>query len=170
MKVLKVFLVVIGVAAVGFLVTGLATPKEFRGQLSVKLPCSKVKIWDALSDIEHLPQHRKEITKVEILGLSNKGYHRWKEYTGHDQYMIFELTNQEYEKRMTVTMTESTFGMTGSWTYLLEGADSTSTNFTVIEDSKIDDLFVRAMVTMTGRGRFLKHEVSDVARQVGASQ
>ena len=106
MRFLKVILVVVAVVTVGFFITGLATPNEFHGQSSIVLPESKIAIWNALTDIKHLPERRKEVTKVEMLGLNSKGNPYWKEWAGNDQYMIFEMAQQEYPDKITMNMIE----------------------------------------------------------------
>lgn len=159
MKVLKVVLVVLAVMLTGFVLTGLLTPLEYHGQVSVLLPASKTQVWDQLIDIEHLPDRRKEIQKVEILGLNKNGNRSWKEYADGGQYMIFEVLELDYHKRMVINLQESSFGMTGTWSYDLSGDDSTKTNLTVTEDTKINNMFLRALVTLTGRNRFLKSEI-----------
>jgi hypothetical protein len=165
MRFLKVILVVLGVVTVGFFVTGIATPKEFHAQLSVSLPASKIRVWNMLTDIKHLPERRKDVTKIEMLGLNSKENPYWKEYAGKDQFMVFEMANQEYPNRMVINMTESTFGMTGSWTYQLDGNDSI-TNLTVTEDSKIQSYITRSILTMTSRAHFLKREVISIKKTI----
>ena len=166
MKVLRVVLVVLAVVSIGFLITGIAAPKDFQGQVTVALPATKAKIWDNLVTIELLPQKRKEIKRVEILGLNTKGNRYWKEYAANSQWMIFELLEQDYQSKMTVNMQESTFGMSGTWSYILTPIDSNNTNFTVIENTHIDNILVRAYVTITGRDKFLKDEIKYMKKDV----
>jgi hypothetical protein len=168
MKVSKIILIVLAVmiSITGiFYLMGHFASREFKGTVTQKVEASPISIWDLLNDIDGLPSRRKEITKVERMGKNEKGFERWKEHTDMGGYMVFEITELIPKEKMVVEMKESTFGMSGTWTYQLN-EEGNATVVTVTEDSNTDNVWLRSIMTLAGRDANLKIEVEKIEEGV----
>ena len=157
MKIVLSLLGVVVVLVISFLSIGLMTAKTYQGQMTQTLPCSPQVLWKTLTDLKALPDRHREIAKVEILGTNAQGLQKWKEYTDMGGSIVFETIEEIPEKKWTIRMSESTFGMQGVWTYELAG-DNTQTHLTILEDSQIDKIALRSLITLMGRNINIKRE------------
>lgn len=141
-------------------ILGLLSPRTYHGSIegTINTPISTV--WDELSSLEHIPVRHPEITRVELLSTTAEGYRQWKEYTDLGGYIIFETTDEVSEKKLVNKMDDSSFGMTGTWTYQLAPINSSSTQITITEDSTISRLYLRAIMTLIGREKNLAAELT----------
>ena len=73
-------------------------------------------------------------------------------------YIIFEVMEEVPYQKITMRMSESTFAMTGTWTYELEKQDK-ETRVTIKEDSENHSVYVRSILTLYGRDANLKQEM-----------
>lgn len=149
--------IVVGIFLALLLIGSLA-PKEFSGSVVHTFDAPKEVIWNILTDIEGLPTRRREIVSVERLSASESGRPRWKENTNMSGYILFEATEEKLHQRLVYTMLESSFGMSGVWSYEFEPKGDTVT-LTISEKSQIDAVLVRAVMTLSGRDANLQREV-----------
>lgn len=151
---LWIIIALVLLAVVVFVVAGLIGKKFFAGSRSKVFPnLSAENVWNYLMDVEALPSRRKEIKSVEILEDD-----KWKEYTDMGGWILFERTEKVKNKKLTLNMIESTFGMSGTWTYELNDTEK-GLKVTIYEESNIDSFFAKAMMTLVGRDANLKQEL-----------
>lgn len=133
------------------------TPPEFLGTIQKQIPVSVSKVWDYIADIEGTPLRKTEIKKIEVLERKDSGIFKWKEYTDMGGYMLFEKT-EEPLKKIEKRMIDSSFGMTGTWLYEIQGNEDLSV-VTIPENSKTIKPLVKLMLVLSGRDANLKREM-----------
>ena len=74
-------------------------------------------------------------------------------------YALFERWRYDENNQYTVKMTESSFGMTGIWTYELDRLDKFETIVRISEQSEIDSLWVKLAMMFAGRDKNLDLEM-----------
>lgn len=139
-------------------IIGSSTPFAFTGTTTALLPATRREVWTELTDLNALAQRRPEVIAVEPLDNTEDGRKRWKEHTKRGGSIIFSIAEEQPERRLAVRMEESTFGMTGTWTYELADAGA-STALTIHEESFTTSVLLRALMTMSGRDTNLRREI-----------
>lgn len=81
-------------------------------------------------------------------------------------HVVFEKIEEVPAKKLSLRMSESTFGMTGTWTYELEGSEMTK--ITITEESSIKSIPVRTVMTLAGRDGNLRKEISILVQALKA--
>ena len=163
---MKILFTIVGIIALLFLIfviIGILAPRSHEGKVSATYDNSPEEIWRILSDIESLPDRRREIVDIEILEPSADGFKRWKELTDMRGYAIFEMLAEVENELIEISMTESTFGITGTWKYEIQEIDS-STTVTITENSTTCKILVRSMLTIAGRNATLKQELKNLEK------
>ena len=140
-----------------FFAVGLFSKAEFSCTETRVINAPAEKIWILLNDLKGLPERRHEVIKIEILNNNNLGFKTWKEYTDMQGYILFEITEQIPEQLLTINMKESSFGMTGTWKYELV-QEGQKTKVTISENSRIDEIKLRSLMTFIGRNSNIRNE------------
>ena len=159
LKIVSGVLVALLVAVLGLLAGAHFSDGSFEGTVEKKLMYEDSDIWPVLTDVEDLPSRRAEILEVEVLERDANGPLRWKEHTDMGGYALFERWRYDENNQYTVKMTESSFGMTGIWTYELDRLDKFETIVRISEQSEIDSLWVKLAMMFAGRDKNLDLEM-----------
>lgn len=158
-----IFLIILSSVVTGFILLsigiGLTTPSIFRGTIHGTITASRADVWAELINLDHIPARHKEITSVELVNTTDQGYRQWKENTDLGGYIIFETIDEISQEKLVNKMDASSFGMTGTWTYVLEDLTPSSTELTIQEESVINNIFLRALFTIVGRDKNLRQEL-----------
>lgn len=155
-----------------FIFIGAAAPKTYHGSATVRLSAPPERVWQVLTDLEGLPKRRPEITKVEVTGINDQGYKMWREHTDMGGFIDFEIIEEVSQEKIVIRMNAATFGMTSQWVYELKrfgvpGAlpgSEDETELTITEDSTINNLFIRALMTIVGRNSNIKQEFESLKK------
>lgn len=147
-----------------FIAIGALSPSAYQGTRTVQLSASPERVWKELTDLQSLPQKRREVIGVEILESRGTSPWKWKELTDMGGHITFEKIEEVPQKKLSLRMIESSFGMSGTWTYELEGSEMT--RLTITEESSIKSIPVRAVMTLAGREGNLEKEVQIIVRSV----
>lgn len=150
----------LGITAVGFF-----SSSKYQGSLTKTISAPPEKIWNYLTDLKELTKNRPEVLDIEDLGKNEKGLRKWKEKTDMGGYIIFEIIEEVPYQKITMRMSESTFAMTGTWTYELEKQEN-ETRVTIKEDSELHSVYVRSVLTFYGRDANLKQEMDLIDKSV----
>lgn len=166
--------IALAAVAVGLIATiavvfavGMTAPVMYEGSTTTLLPASTSQVWGMLVDVDSLPKRRPEILSVERLPSGESGLLRWKEHTDMGGYMVFSVLEETVGKYLVVRMEDSSFGMTGTWTYDIADAGA-ATSLTISERSEIPGVFLRALMTATGRDANLRREVQTLREAIFA--
>jgi hypothetical protein len=147
-----------------FIAIGAFSSSAYVGTKTIQLDAPPARVWQEITDLESLPKRRREVVSVEILETRGGVPWKWKERTDMGGHVVFEKVEEVPNKKLLLRMTESTFGMTGTWMYELEGNEMT--RLTITEDSVIKSIPVRAVMTLAGRDGNLEKEASIIVRSL----
>jgi hypothetical protein len=131
------------------LITGYFVNPHFVGESTVELDYNKEEVFRILTDVNLITANRKGVESVEILAkLGNLV--AWKESTRFNGFRKYRTTKKVDNKFLRVEMTDSNYGMTGSWEFTLSDGDN-STHLTVREESDLDSIVNRGYRFYIGR-------------------
>ena len=131
--------------------------------MTEELPYTQEEVWALLTDFEGLPERRTEVTSVEMTGVNELDLETWTEHSDMGTYLNFECIEKVPQSKLAVRLRESSFGMTGTWTYELQ-ANADNCILTIKEESTVDKMMMRAMMTIAGRKSNLKEEFKTIKK------
>ena len=114
---------------------GLALPRHHHAASRAAYRAPRDSVWAALSDMEHSPAWRSDVTGVRRLA-DRDGRPVWEQQTKEGPWAL-ELTVIEPPSRLVATVADTTQGFGGTWTYTL--ADSNDGTVVMLsEDGFVD--------------------------------
>lgn len=157
-KILKVLLVIL-LSLIGLIIfIGSFSPETNEADITQIFETSANQIYSLWTDLDTLPKRRLLLNEVTYIGLNEFNLQMWREGffpTGHINKEYLEVrTNESLE----IYMSESTFGITGTWTYELAESELGFVSVKITENSQASNLFTRGMLTILGRNIILKNE------------
>lgn len=168
----KVLTVVLGIALVVMVGAGIAlivlsarTDADFSGQITRTIDAACPRVEALLLDIEGRQDHRHEVVGIDRTGTNTAGLPTWTETMDLGGEARVEIARHEPGRLVAIRLIESSFGMTGTWTYAL-AAEGTSCTVTITETSSIESWFVRAMYGLSGRDAMLRNEMAVIKGHV----
>lgn len=142
-----------------FLAVGYFQNPKFHSETSEWLKAEPEDIWAYITDINDLPNRRKEVVSIKVLESRPDGtIIKWEETPDMGGYMIFELRESKPNQLWKIELTDASFKMRGSWTYSLE-RKIPGTVVTITEDSEITSVPVRGAYFLAGRDATLQKEM-----------
>ncbi|TGM72346.1 SRPBCC family protein [Leptospira mtsangambouensis] len=142
-----------------FLAVGYFQDPKFHSKTSEWLKAEPEDIWAYITDVNDLPNRRKEVVAIKILETRADGMiQKWEETPDMGGYMIFELRESIPNKLWKIELIDASFKMRGSWTYTLE-RKIPGTVVTIAEDSEITSVPVRGAYFLAGRDATLQKEM-----------
>ena len=150
---------IIIVGLVGYVMLGILSPKEYKGEITAEIDVPKRFVWTYLTEIDSLAVRRNDIEEIEHLGLNEIGLEKWREYTDAKGFVEMEFLEKVPDRKVSVKMSRSSFGMTGIWTYEFKDGGNENTIITVKEESTAERFVPRAMLTLGGREAYLENQV-----------
>lgn len=168
----KVLTVVLGIALVVMVGAGIAlillsarTDADFSGQITRTIGAACPRVEALLLDVEGRQDHRHEVVGIEQTGMNTAGLATWTETMDLGGEARVEIARHEPGRLVAIRLIESSFGMTGTWTYEFT-ADGASCIITIRESSSIESWFVRAMYGLSGRDAMLRNEMAVIENHV----
>ena len=76
-------------------------------------------IWSALMDIESYPLWKPQLKSIEMLGVNDKGYTKWREYYPLGKSITYEISEYIPKSIIEIRITESKSSAKGIWVYKL---------------------------------------------------
>jgi hypothetical protein len=143
--IISVVLVIYGI----LLLTGYRTPQSYSNSLTYQLDYSSPMVWQELLKIKEIPNRKRDVVSIEILEEFGK-LTAWKENTKGGGYRVYRMNKREENKQFVIELTESSYGLTGIWTFDLEKSGN-STLVTISETSTLTDITRRGFRSFTGR-------------------
>jgi uncharacterized protein YndB with AHSA1/START domain len=122
------------------LIIGARLPVDHQATRSVILGAAPERVWTAVTDVENFPSWRPHLKRVEILPLTD-GHLTWREHDRHGK-ITFEAVETQEPRLFRTRIADKKLPFGGTWTYVIEPADSGS-KLTVTEDGKIYNLLFR---------------------------
>lgn len=148
---LKLVLVLV-VLFVVFTMIGVAADVDYDGAIVDNYYATCEETYNAILDIESWTEWRDGIVDIEWID-NEDGYLEWNAIMDMGGYAHFQSPIQVPGEYYEVHMLDSSFGMTGAWSYTLTeyGPDICMVKF--FEVSQIENVWVRAIMTLLGRNK-----------------
>jgi hypothetical protein len=144
---------ILAISALAILGAGYATNPEYNDSLYVNLDHSPEAVWAELVGIENATVKKSDVRSVEIFDRYGKLV-AWKETLTNDGYRIYRMKERDEGRRLVIELTESSYGLTGTWTFQLQPSLG-STELLIREESKLDNIWDRGKRYYLGRNHDL---------------
>ncbi|WP_411824383.1 hypothetical protein [Leptospira sp. 'Mane'] len=145
-----------------FLGIGFFQNPKFEETKTEVIDASKEEIWKYITDINDLPNRRKEVLKVEVLEKDDTTIPKlWKEHTDMGGYMTFGRGETIPNQKIEIILVESSFRMKGTWIYEIAEVNGYN-KLSITEKSEIGSPVVRGAYFLAGRDSTLKQELEMV--------
>ncbi len=143
-------------ATIGFIylvlfVTGYLIPEEYNNETTFSVDFSPRDIILVLTDVEKIPDGKSEVDSVEILG-KYRNLYSWIENLNTKNYRKFRHIKIVENKEVVIEMTESSYGVTGSWVFIFDEKEN-DTEVTIIEKSKNQSILNRGVRFYFGQNK-----------------
>jgi hypothetical protein len=149
---LKIFYLILSlIVTAGIIVViagGTAEPK-YQGELAFELSYPISLVWQELLNINEVAKRKTDVESVQILEEFGK-LSAWQENLKNGGYRIYRMNKREEEKKLVLELTESSYGLTGIWTFELE-KNANDTTVYIYEESTLTDIKRRGYRTILGR-------------------
>ncbi|ORX82688.1 hypothetical protein BCR32DRAFT_267473 [Anaeromyces robustus] len=147
------------------------SPSYFKGSFSRSYNASIERIWLIISDRNIFREHRKALELVDDLTDKNdkNAKKKWKEYSDKGSgYIIYQINNSVENSLLEVEMIESSFHMRAKFTYNIskDPDDDTLTLVTVTEESNINNLVVKIIMSIGGRGSNARRDLEIIENEL----
>lgn len=154
---LKIFYLILSlVVTAGILVViagGTAEPK-YQGELAFELSYPISLVWQELLNVKQVSKYKSDVESVMILEEFGKLL-AWQENLKNGGYRIYRMNKRIEEKTLILELTESTYGLTGIWTFNLEEIRD-GTLVSINEESTLTDIKHKGYRAIFGRDIDLK--------------
>jgi len=145
-----------------FLGAGFLQKEDFLGSRVETIPAPVDRVWDYLIDIQDFPNRRIEINSIRIDAIREDGLPvRWSLITDQGGTLEFELGDMIPQKKFQTKLLDSSFKMTGVWTYELTPKGN-NTELRLTEESKITSPVIRGAFLFSGREANIQREMESV--------
>ncbi len=130
---------------------GYNAPEEYQDSISFKVSYATDTTWEQLINIKEIATRKSDVSSIEILEEFGKLV-AWRENLKTGGYRIYR-TNQRIEgQKLVVELTESSYGLTGIWTFYLSKDKVGNDTVVVIEEtSKFTNTLKRGYRVIVGR-------------------
>jgi hypothetical protein len=149
LRILSLIIAVVAVVYGILLFTGYRAPQSYSDSLTFQLDYSTQMVWQELLKIKEIPNRKTDVASIEILEEFGKLI-AWKENTKSGGYRVYRMNKRDENKQLIIELTESSYGLTGIWTFDLE-KNNNYTTVTISETSTLTDITRRGFRSFTGR-------------------
>ena len=112
----------VGIGVAHFL--GGTLPERSSIAQSKSFDASQDLIWTALMDIESYQLWKPQLKSVEMLGVNDKGFTKWREFYPYGQSVTYEISQYIPKSLIEVRITESKKAAQGVWVYKISSYQS----------------------------------------------
>jgi len=150
LKILSLTLSVVGTVFIVILVTGYLVNEEYKGEKQMLVDYEPLHVMKILTEFNNMEEGKRDVKSMELTG-KYLGLYAWKENLkngGFRRYRQIEKT----ENKIVVEMTESTYGVTGTWEFKIN-REVGRTKITIREDSICKNILRRGLLFYLGRDK-----------------
>lgn len=143
-------------------ILGKTEPISFKGELAENFEERREVIWDTLVDQNRIPQVKKDVKKISILE-DNRGLITWNEEIDGGGIRRYRTIEKRAPSKYVVELYDSSFGLTGTWTYFLQSNnEGRGTTVLIQEDSETTNTFLRGINKLRGRDVYIKKALKSI--------
>lgn len=152
-RVLSLVLAVVLIVVLSVLGAGYLSEETYVDSLYVDVGYNPDLVWAELIDVENAHLKKSDVTSVEIVDRYGKLI-AWQENLRDGGYRVYRMNQREEGKRIVFELTESSYGLTGIWSFQLQRS-ITGTELLIKEESKLTDIKTRGIRYFLGRNHDL---------------
>ena len=152
-RALSLLLSVLAAITLAVFGAGYATNPEYTDSLYVNLDYSPDTVWAELVNIEKSNIKKSDVTSVEVFDRYGKLI-AWRENLKDGGYRIYRMNEREEGRRLVIELTESSYGLKGTWSFQLQPSLGT-TELLIKEESRLDNIWDRGKRYYFGRNHDL---------------
>ena len=153
LRVLSLVVSIVTLGSLAVIVAGYLSAPGYQSSVVTQVSFTAELTWSELIDISSIPQRKNDVVSVDVVDEYGKLI-AWKENLKNGGYRIYRMNQRIENQRLVVELTESSYGLTGIWTFDLE-KDSQGTKVTITEDSQLTDIKTRGYRYFFGRNHDL---------------
>jgi hypothetical protein len=150
LRILSLILAVVIVCGGVIFLLGYTTSPSYKNSITFEVFYSPELTWKELLNIKDTPRRKPDVVSIDILEEFGK-LTAWKENLKSGGYRIYRMNKREENKRLILELTESSYGLTGIWTFELDPAKDNNTQITIYEESTLTDFKRRGYRVIMGR-------------------
>lgn len=140
----------IAILVIGYiLVAGYTAPSEYKNSIQFTLAYSPEIIWKEMLNIQKTPERKKDVASVEVLEEFGKLV-AWQENLKNGGYRIYRMNKKEEGKNLVLELTDSSYGLTGIWSFELRTSENRTTVI-ISEESQLNNMLKRGYRRIVGR-------------------
>ncbi len=152
-RVLSLVLAVVLVGVLSVLGAGYLSDVTYTDSVYVDVGYNPDLVWAELVNVENAYLKKADVTSVEIVDRYGKLI-AWQENLRDGGYRIYRMNQREEGKRLVIELTDSSYGLTGIWSFQLQRS-IVGTELLIKEESKLTDIKVRGIRYFLGRNHDL---------------
>lgn len=160
-KALLFFLIIIAVLAVTVWVLGKSEPVEYKGEIIEPFDDEREVVWQVLTDVRRIPYIKNDVDQVSILE-DNRGLVTWDEKLKRGGFRKFKTVEKRLPTKYVIELYESSYGLTGTWTYYLQKDKEDKVQVLVQEESRLENVWLRGLNKIRGRNVYLRDSLKSI--------
>jgi hypothetical protein len=153
LRVLSLVLAILIITALCILGAGYLSTPAYSDSLYVDIGYNPDLVWAELVNVENAHLKKSDVRSVEIIDRYGKLL-AWQEDLKNGGYRIYRMNERDEGRRLVVELTESSYGLTGIWTFQLQRS-IIGTELLVKEESTLTDIKTRGIRYFLGRNHDL---------------
>jgi hypothetical protein len=148
-RILSLTLSIALLIGITILILGYTALPIYRGEIEFQVPYSVGLTWQELLNIKEASERKSDVKSVQILEEFGK-LSAWQENLNTGGYRIYRMNKRDEQKLLIVELTESSYGLTGIWTFELSPHPD-GTTILISEDSTLTDIKRRGYRVIMGK-------------------
>ena len=152
-KVLSVVLSVVIFALLSIGIAGYVSNPEYVSSTTFEIDQSPENIWKELIDVRQSDIKKGDVESVDIVETYGELV-AWQENLKNGGYRRYRMTYRVENQNLVIELTDSSYGLTGTWYFVLEQNGKT-TKITINEESRLTDFKIRGFRYFFGRNHDL---------------
>lgn len=148
-----------------FLTIGWMTPPDYKSEISYNFSNSRGEIWTILKDSTYYPTRSRHTQNIEFLEIEEAELPKWKADKRLWMSALMAIKAEVPNSELVIEMRESSFGLTGVWTYELQGEGASNT-LTIKENSTTEGIILRSIRAIMGRDALLKKDMRKIKERL----
>ncbi len=150
LRILSLILTILILFGGAVVVAGYRTSPEYSDSVTFNVSYPVDMVWQKLVSIEEIPRRKNDVKSVTVLEQFGKLV-AWKETLNNGGYRIYRMNERQDNKKLTLELTESSYGLTGIWTYEIRPVENNDTQITLTEKSTLTNAKIRGYRVFLGR-------------------
>lgn len=148
-KILYILISILAITSLIFIVAGYTSKEDYTGSIEFTLDSNIEFVWQELIDVNNATKRKRDVESVQVIEQYGK-ISAWQENLKNGGYRIYRMNEFIPNQKLGIELTESSYGLTGYWTFELHGQNNT-TQIVISERSTLTNLTLRGVRTIFGR-------------------